>query len=447
MKTNFLAAFAIAVICLSAFSACTNEDTLGPASLPVSDLVSTKIIDTVDVDAYTILEDSVVTSMSDRLLLGNVDDPFFGKTSASFACKFSNTSYGKFDSNAICDSVVLTFGLDTTNQCFLGDSTSLCTIDVMPLTKQIFDTASYYGNMDISGYLDGTVVGSATVRPKDMDTMLTVRLDKSYGQKIISAVSASTFPKQIFGLYFKASDSNPGNCISKFYPSSKFTEYKVYYHSPTSEKEKSVTFSIASDNQKFNIFRHDYSGTTVEEQLKNPMSIKDSKLYLQSFVGTRIRLSLPGVKNLCNIKGDYITIIRANLIMPLADSIESHENDFAPIKNLICFGSYKETNTHKNLLEFMTRSQNVNTYTGAASTDVYTFNNLTLITKRRQYEINLTVRVKDMMETYTLGNEPNYYIDLVPANRVSDFGRSIISSPTNSDKPMKLVVEYAVYNK
>jgi hypothetical protein len=58
----------------------------------------------------------------------------------------------------------------------------------------------------------------------------------------------------------------------------------------------------------------------------------------------------------------------------------------------------------------------------------------------------MTGRVADLLELSDKGAEPDYDIYLYPNARTTDFNRSVICSPVNTQTPMKLIVEYANYD-
>ena len=111
MNKQFIAAlFSVAAI----FTACENDETMGTDLMPSTDRPGIVVTDTIDIKAETLIDDSVYSSYQSHLLVGRLNDPVFGTTEAAFCAKFSNTSYGKFPNDAICDSVILSLGLDST---------------------------------------------------------------------------------------------------------------------------------------------------------------------------------------------------------------------------------------------------------------------------------------------------------------------------------------------
>lgn len=431
MKTNLITALAFAGTLAIATTSCTNEDTMGATMMPADDDVTILATDTLQVKAYTELEDTVYTGNQTYLMLGNLQDPIFGSTNCSFFAKFSNTSYSKFKEGAIIDSVVLTLGLDTNAKRFYGDSTNICSVDVYAVTTPMDYSKRYYQTFDISPYV-GNKIGTATFIPNVADTAIKFSLDNEYGELIMAAQADTTFDEKVCGLYFKASDDNQGNCLMKIKYNSSFTEYNVYYHCEGDEAESSALYSVSVTDTRFSMAEHDYSNTCFYEQLLKPSTIQDSYLYLQCLGGTRVKLEFPDIAKFNNFADKYFILSRAELILPLADTAVSGEDEYSAIGKLACLGLYPN-GSQKYFSEFLTSSNSLITIGRSY--------------KSGTYNINLTTRIKDLLDTYSLGSTPDYSIYLYPYGRAWDFERSIINSPSHPDKPMRLVVEYITYNR
>lgn len=433
MKNGFIFAAASFVV-LSLTNGCDNEEKMGADIIPASDIAAIKIIDTVTVNAYTEKEKALVSSNQNYLLVGMMEDPVFGQTQTSFAAKFSNTSYGSYKDNAIVDSVILSLGFNLSNPSY-GDTITECNIDVYPLEKKIYYDTTYYSDFDISGYLSEKPVGSFKFSPQNAETLIKTKLDVEYGNKILQATRDTTFDENICGLYFLPTE---GNSIMRFSYSSSYTGYTVYYHLPDEEDNpRNVSYSIANDDARINLIKHDYSSTTFNNDFFNTET-ESQYAYLQSLVGTKIRLDFPNLKELNknNLNGKYYTILRAQLIAPLAENQVSQEESFPAIPSLVCVGSIEGEDNTFYFPEYL-KTQNY----------VTTIVPISIDEKNHQYSINLTARIVDMLKTYSLGSTPKYSVYLYPANPVTDFSRSIINTNKHSDKPMRLVVEYITYEK
>ncbi len=429
MKTYPVVAIAMAAL-IPTVMGCNNEEGMGSELLPASDHANI-VVDTIEVKAYTELEKPVKSSNTTYMLLGMMQDPVFGVTETSFACKFSNSSYGKYEQGDICDSVVLTVGVDTTSTFFYGDSNSDITVDVYRLTEPIVDTVDYYNNFDINGKYDATPIASTTFKPKDIDTMITFKVNKDFGDLVIQNALATTFDQNICGLYFKATS---GNSIVKFYRSSKFTQYILYHHVPNEDTvSSSVTYSVQTTDCSINMSSHNYANTNLANVSDKASGAQDQYVYLQSMTGTRVRIDITGVNKIN--RGKYFSLRGAHLIAPLADSTVSKQKDYPAIDYVVCAGIDKASERDTVFNEFVLNMG------GSASINI-----LSRDVANNCYRLNMTGRVADLLELSDKGAEPDYDIYLYPNARTTDFNRSVICSPVNKQTPMKLIVEYANYD-
>lgn len=434
---NFYTVVSVFLI-LSAFFSCENGDEMGHSVLPGSDYASIIVTDTVEVDAFTEYDTAVYAAYKNFMTAGVFSDPVFGRTETSFAAKFSNTSYGKYTENAIADSVVLTLSLDTTMQRFYGDSLSMVKLYVFPVIKVMEPTAVYYQNMDFEEYYDKTPLGVVEFVPSDIKDSLTIRLDKSYGDKIIKAAADTAFDSDICGLYFKTDASDGLNTVLRFYFNTRTSDfsYYVYYHEDGTETVKSVYYSVSDTDIRIDLARHDYSGTPLESL--DGKSV-DDYAYLQGLTGTKIRLEFPNIENLNSQEpGKYFSLLRAQLIVPLAEDDVSAADKYAAIPYVCCAGCTSDGTVFNfaELYDFDSYGRRTEYYHTYA-----------LDYENRCYSVNLTGRIQNLLDLYASGDTPAYSIYLYPSNRVSDFSRSVVSTRKNSENPMRLVVEYLTYER
>jgi hypothetical protein len=431
MKTYPVAAIAVAAVFFTVLG-CHNDEGMGSELLPSADHANI-VVDTIEVRAYTELERPVRSSNTSYVLLGRFADPVFGVTETSFAAKFSNSSYGKYsdEGDDVCDSVVLTVGVDTTASFLYGDSISDITVDVFRLTEPIIDTVDYYNNFDINGKYDATPIATSTFKPTDIDSMVTFKVDKSFGDMVIKNTIDTTFDKNICGLYFKATQ---GNSIVKFYRSSSNTQFVVYHHIVNKDTvSSSVIYSVQSTDCSINMSSHDYTNTALESVTDKASGAQSEYVYLQAMTGTRIRIDILGIDKIK--RGKYFSLRGAHLIAPLADSVTSSQKDYPAIDYVVCAGMEKASEQDTVFNEFVLNMS------GSASVNI-----LSRDVTNNCYRLNMTGRVADLIDLADKGLEPDYYIYLYPNARTTDFNRSMICSPIHKDSPMKLVVEYTNYD-
>lgn len=427
---------AMAAMALCLFAGCNDDDNIGENLFPSQDKPSIYVTDTVEINACTVNEDEVYSSNQSTLILGNMNDPLFGTTTASFCAQFSNDTYGTFSSDAVADSVVLTLGLDTTAQRFYGDSTIAMKLNVYSLKDRIYYDSSYLHTIDLPSMCYSELLGAAEFVPSECDSMISITLNASYGDSIIKYVNADTFEDDVFGLFVQPDQNIPGGCLAKIISSSSYTQYTVYYHtvsSPTTQE--SISFSIISaSDSRISAFKHDYSGTVFGSEMSQENGYQDSVLYLQCGAGTKLKIELPDLSKFNSFEGKYLIVNRAQLICPLADSAFAMQGSFNPIDEIVFMGEYADYSTTYSFSEY------VNSSTSVVTPISYDEDN-------RRYSINMTARVDDLLKTYLAGGTPEYDMMIYPNGRMFDFSRSVICSPTNKTSPMKLIVEYVVFDK
>lgn len=452
MKTHIIAGIACAAVVATAIG-CDNNEGMGYELLPAADKANVTV-ETIEVKAYTELESPIVSSNTSYMMLGAFQDNIFGLTETSFACKFSNSSYGKYTSGDICDSVRLSLGVDKSADFVYGDKTQAVTIEAYRVTTPLTQE-TYYSDFDMTGKYDTEKIGGATFVPANLDTALSFMLDKSFGQKVIDNSLASTFDDNICGLYFKVSASESGNCIVKFFRMSDYTQYEVFCHNETGKT--SVKYSIQSTDCNFNLIAHKYDSDLVDVVKSNANGIQTPYLYLQSMVGTRIRLDISGLDKLKR-NSKYFAVCNAYLEAPLADSAYSNQKEFPAIDNVVCVGMEKKmtpsaaSDTIKwyfdNITDSYRRTNDSTLYFNDFVLNMEgapTMNVLSRDMVNNCYRINMTGRINNLLQYKDRGEEPSYNIYMYPNARTTDFNRSLICSPVNTQTPMKLVVEYVNY--
>lgn len=424
---------------MSALWGCSNDENMGGDLVPPTDKSSIHVIDTISIRACTLQEDTVYSGNPTYLIAGMIDDPIFGTAEASFAAKFSNTSYEKFYANSVVDSMVLSLGLDTKSRRFYGDSLETVTLSAYRLTDSLSYGARYYQNFDISSIVDPTPVASVTFVPSVSDTLVRMVLSNDYAYSVIKNCLDSTFDANCGGLYFKIESKN---CLVRFSPSSKFTEYSIYHHAKGDTSVNAVSFSISEYDPSLNMSSHDYSKSKFYGLLQNPGFANDGFLYLQGMCGTKIKLDFPNLKKLGSIGDSRFSIITsARLLMPVADSADVCEGLYPTINYVVMSGNKNDGKGEFFYPDFGAVQQN------AYGSAVAMRNSYSLDYKNRMYTVDFTAAIKTMLEDCGSELAPPYSLVLSSSGRVTDFSRSVICSPSNPDRPMKLVIEYMSFEK
>jgi len=321
------------------------EFVVGSDNLSVTNKVI--LIDTATVEVSTINFDSLVTSNQSRILLGNYDDPIFGKVKSDSYFQLTASSYNlqttssdTEGANYVFDSIRMVLVPD---KYYYGDTTKVQSISINRLLKKVKSTSedntNFYNNSTIS--YDPVSLGTASFmpRPYKQDTLF-VKLDNTFGDALFQKLKKREITTQDeFIEYFKGltirSTSANSSCVMGFRTTGTL---QLYYSKKVTESETSILkeFSIEDGTKQFNNITLDRTGTVLKdlpgttERLSS--NLTENKSFIQSGTGLACRIDFPNIKQL-----KYITekgaIVDAQLIIrpvnntysknyPLADSLQ-----------------------------------------------------------------------------------------------------------------------------
>jgi hypothetical protein len=294
---------------------CKKENQLG-LPYPPKPSFQIKYTQTNKIIAVTVPYDSVLTDEAETQLLGCINDPVLGISTASFANQFYlENSAVDFGPNCTLDSLVVSYAYSTIPN-YYGSANKISgplKIKVYELLTPIQYDKVYYSNYNISSHYNPlTPVADIITYPEpnripsteetNPSPQLRIRLSDNLGNKLLNASASgtnflsdnNTFQTFFKGLYIKAENPGllPGQGVIVYLdlrkPSSKLT---LYYKNQYGE-HKNFSFSIKGNAAKFNMFIHDYSGHDAYNQI-NGLSTDTSLLYIQSMGGLRSKIQLP----------------------------------------------------------------------------------------------------------------------------------------------------------
>jgi hypothetical protein len=346
VKRNFrLVATAAAVVLLYACTKIKSTD-LGTGLIPPVDGVTTK--DTVlEVFSVNAGRDTLRAGFSNDYALGYVNDPLFGRTTASINLELKpgtgNAAFGfEVGKDSLqLDSVILALHYKST----WADSTQ-------PLRLQVYEIAQGSRMKADSDYLStthfATTGGSlnyngaaVTVDPRRLNDSLhlfredaagqiRIRLNNELGNRFLKLYDSSNAYRSdsAFSTYFAGFQVKPeasGNALLKVSLTGSNTKLALYYRytnrsggTDTAVRYFRFTYNnsllgnAASANAGHaNTIDRDWSGTELAAHFPAPPSLRqDSLLYIQAAPGLFSRLSIPGLSGLPNM-----VVHRAELLM------------------------------------------------------------------------------------------------------------------------------------
>ncbi len=321
----------ISILTIAATSCTKESDSIGLDVQPPTDRLGTNFTDTTQIIAYSVKEDSIITSNLSQNIVGFIKDPYFGSTQAGFATQFHlPTRDVQFTGNPILDSVVLVISY----RGFYGDTNSAVNFKVYELNQDFNADSSYYQNTPInvkpkpinsnpSAYYQTRI--STPVMSSQDTTMpqFRIKLSTSWGQHKIfdksgqSELSDNANLKNHFkGLYITAEDAmGLGHMVYLGINESTVSGIYFYYHT----SEANLTFRLLVEKTCARINHYDHNGyhgalSAIQNQVNNNQtSLGANQLYLHPGGGINTFVQFPTVKE--QFKGRRVVINRAELVI------------------------------------------------------------------------------------------------------------------------------------
>lgn len=310
------------------------------------------LIDTVTVDMSTINFDSLATSAQNRILIGNYDDPVFGKVKSDSYFQLAAESYsllsGGSDTEAVnyvFDSISMILKYDNY---YYGDTTQVQKFDIHRVIQKIkpnTDDDSFYNNSVLNYSTES--LGSISYKPRPIEKdSINIKMDPVFGSDIFQKIKKreitdfTSFTEYLKGLVLVPSTTNSSSIIGF---STGTSVVRMYYSKYQSDSEKSyyIDFKITDAGKQFNSISSDKTGTLLENlpisTSKISSTLTDRQGYIQSGTGVACRIDFPNLKQLKYIS-DKGAIVDAELILkpvsnsysekyPLADSLQVYVAD------------------------------------------------------------------------------------------------------------------------
>jgi len=328
----------VTAISLLLIPACTDPTEIG-ADLLDGDAAEVGFSDTLSLNVKTIEGDSVLTYFpvqraADALrsyLVGNMNDPIFGKSEAEIFAHLSLTQFEpNFDLQGI-DSVVLVLPLDTNN--VYGNrleeyelSAHRVTEDMNPF-QNYFSTASFesedtpmgtlrflpnFENMTIVDYSAG-FADTVEVAPQ-----LRIPLPNSLGNELLGLdtifyQSDSAFLDHFKGVHIKSSIENAG-LMSLNLLAGEAGLY-VYYKRGPQLFNAQYRFQFNPFYARVVHMKTDQTGAFAEPYIENE-TLSDSLVFVQGMDGLNVRLEIPFIENF-----EDIVINKAELEVHVAEDL------------------------------------------------------------------------------------------------------------------------------
>jgi hypothetical protein len=285
-------------------------------------------IDTLTIDVSTVKLDSLVTSSQSRILVGNYEDPLFGKVKSDSYFQFSTESFNLYSQNSdteatgyVFDSIAMIMRYD---DYYYADTTKVQTLNIHRVTKNFkpnVNDNSFYNNSSLT-YNDVSL-GSVTYKPKPIGKdSVNIKMDNEFGKELFSKfnnkeiTTSAEFTEYLKGFVLKSSSTATSSVIG-FNMSSVL---RLYYSKGIggTDDNYSKDFTIIDQSKQFNAISSDRTGTIIQDLPLSKMNLSSlftsNKGFVQSGTGIACRIDFPNIKQLKYI-AEKGAIVEATLII------------------------------------------------------------------------------------------------------------------------------------
>lgn len=419
---------------------CNEPNDLGMSMLPSTDLISVKSVVLKDqISSFTYKEDSVKTDESSKSLLGSIYDPVFGVTTINFATQFRAQEYADYGTNPTADSIRLYLYY----RLLYGDTVTPQTFKVYELTDDINFDDNFYQDVDLKSMSSQKLLGQIEYTPRvkqdstTLDTfyqLISIPLDISLGEKLVSADSLQKINNDVFlkffkGLYIEAEkQTEEGGTILTLEAASNSSfqgsALLLYYNNDENRAAEtpdtmSMPFVISEFSSRVNSIQHDYSGTPFETNL-NSETNQDSLIYVQANGGLQAKILIDDLSHWQDSTNTAIN--KAELIFQI-DTVASDLKHFPPPEQLL-FTVISEDGGEFLPIDYVFSPS---FYGGALNSD-YT------------YRFNITQHLQQLIE----GKAENNGFFLTTAQKNNEANRVVLKGSA-SKTGIKLVISYSKF--
>ena len=324
MRKIFFLASLCALVSLVAVSCTEDESSLGLDLQDPSTLYDGKA-DTAYGVAYTIFDDSLLTSGYSSCLVGCYSDALFGNSEAIIYTQVSSSNGEgvEFDQYCLIDSVVLSLSITE-----LYGSTSGSKgyrdlhFEVYQLAEGLMKDSAYYADDELA--INGVCLFNDIVKMVETDTMVA---DIKLNNNIIallnnqSYATADDFEAAMKGIRIRlVNDGNP--LMATVNMAASATKMTVYYtyNNGNDSIYRSYDFAVGSGVTHFNRYINSYNGVLSVFNSNRNDSIDGARyLYLSPMGGTNIKVSFDASVRQFKQQHPYAVIHYAELLLPVAD--------------------------------------------------------------------------------------------------------------------------------
>ena len=308
--------FIFILITLSIFNSCekNSEDfTLGTQFIESQTQIN--LIDTFSVNLSTVILDTITSSSTGSLLVGNYSDDSFGEISANSYFQIGIPDDFNVENDDTYDSLDLVIKY---NGYSFGDTTKSQKISVHQLTENIkLNDNSELPSKDVFNYSPnsiGTII--YTPLPNGSTDSLVIKVSDDIGIDLFTKMQENSevlidnesFINYFHGLVLVTDDSYEGSIIGFDAAEIKLILYTSIKSS--SAEQINYEFALQDSAKQFNNIEHDFSSSQLsrlsQQKVKLPSSETNGLSFLQGGIGLAIRVDIPALQEILLYKRGLI---------------------------------------------------------------------------------------------------------------------------------------------
>jgi len=394
---------------------------LGIDLLP--DSIRTYVNTSEAVYSFTRETDSIVSNRGPSFLLGQNRHPVFGDLTASLITEINLVDYESFSfgDDPEHDSVILRIHFTD----FVGDLQPSVEYKLYEYEEEIRTDTNIYSNTDIEGKYNPVLLGTGEMDMQDSIIKFSINeqniIDKFLNAPDTIFKNNDYLQEYIRGFYIvperRSGDGAMINVNFTNYPSS----FTIYFHN-NEEDSLYYPLQISSPSKHFNLFEHEFGGSSVEEYLSNGDD-PDSVVYIESPGGVGAIIRFPELSTW--LDSMPIAINHAQLIITPTDTLTSgiKEQDYPASLDLLRYG---EDGVNRFVYDYML---NQATFGGHYDSET------------NSYRFNLKVHIQSFLND----DIDNLDLILLPASNAETYKQLIIyGGNSNHSDRLKLEIVYTI---
>ncbi|MGB5822090.1 MAG: DUF4270 family protein [Saonia sp.] len=396
-------------------------------------------MDTLSVRTSTMKFDSIITSLSTRILVGKYVDSIFGEVEATNFFELVPSTYD-IDAEAEYDSIALYLRYD---DYYYNDTLSNNTIRIKRLSERLApETGDYFYNTSNVAYFDEDLgILSYSPRPLGTDS-LEIKLTDEFGEDLFDKFQENDITNlDEFKAYFKGISLRPGEnddgSVIGFSSTSTDSYVRLYFSVSEAEErvQSYIDFTLDLNSSSIPFFNRitglepiEYLKLLTDKEVDLYSSETENKTYVQSGTGIATRIEFPHVKSLYTIQGDG-TILSA--VLKIRPTSGTYDGNLILKDTLNVYIVDRNNDLTEQLL-----LADIEPVRGILNRDNEEFNDI-------YYEIPLGTYIEKLLLAESDTDEA---LILLPTNYDSTVDRFILNGENAPSNGTRLELNYAIYD-